>query len=64
MGYLTISTNVRRYQTHHRRELFLSARQRTGALRVCNTFQLIENVIFAFPRFAMLVQKHKLPEVA
>jgi len=30
--YLTISTNVRHYQTHHRWQLFLSRRQRTGAL--------------------------------
>jgi len=34
MGYLTISTNVRRYQTHHRIQLFLLGRQRTGALCV------------------------------
>ena len=34
MRYLTISTNVRRYQTHHRRQLFLSERRRTGALCV------------------------------
>jgi len=34
MGYLTISTNVRRYQIHHRWQLFLSERQRTGALSV------------------------------
>jgi len=52
MGYLTISTDVRRYQTHHRRQLFLSGRQRTGALCVYNTIQLSENVIFVFPRFA------------
>jgi len=34
MGYPTISTNVRRYQTHHRWHFFLSGRQRTGALCV------------------------------
>jgi len=34
LRYLTISTNVRRYQTHHRWQLFLSGRQRTGALCV------------------------------
>jgi len=33
MGYLTISANVRRYQTHHRWQFF-SGRQRTGALCV------------------------------
>jgi len=37
VGYLAIWTNVRRYQTHHRLELFLSGRQRTGALCVCVT---------------------------
>jgi len=34
MGHLTISTNVRRYQTHHMWQFFLSGRQRTGAI-VC-----------------------------
>jgi len=32
--YLTISTNVRRYQTHHRWQFFVSGRQHTGALCV------------------------------
>jgi len=32
--YLTISTNVRRYQTHHIWQFFLSGRQRTSALCV------------------------------
>jgi len=32
MGYLIISTNVKRYQTHHRWQYFLSGRQRTGVL--------------------------------
>jgi len=32
-GYLTTSTNVKRYQTHHRWQFF-SGRQRTGALCV------------------------------
>ena len=50
MGYRTTSTNVRRYQTHHRLQFFLSGRQQTGAL--CNTIQLSENVIFMFPHFA------------
>ena len=35
MGYLTISTNVRRYQTHHRWHFFLSGRQRIGAHALC-----------------------------
>jgi len=34
MRYLTISTNVRCYQTHQRWQLFLLGRQRTGALCV------------------------------
>jgi len=34
MGYLTISTNVRLYQTHHR-HFVLSGRQRTGAHVLC-----------------------------
>jgi len=34
MGHLTISTNVRHYQTHHRWQFFLSGRQHTGALCV------------------------------
>jgi len=32
MGYLTISTNVRRYQTRHIWQPFLPGRQRTGSL--------------------------------
>jgi len=35
MGYLTISTNVRRYQTHHRWHFILSGRQRFGAYALC-----------------------------
>jgi len=33
--YLSISTNVRRYQTHHRWHFFLSGGQRTGAHALC-----------------------------
>jgi len=51
MRYLTMSTNVRRYQTHHRWQLFF--REDSAQVHcVCNTIQLSENVIFAFPRFA------------
>jgi len=35
MGYLTISRNVRRYQTHHRWHFFLSGRQCIGAHALC-----------------------------
>jgi len=34
-GYLTISTNVRRYQTHHRWHFFLKGTQRIGAHALC-----------------------------
>jgi len=34
-GYLTILTNVRRYQTHHRWHFLLSGRQRIGAHTLC-----------------------------
>ena len=37
MGYFTISANVRRYQIHHRWHIFLSGRQRTGALCVAQS---------------------------
>jgi len=35
MGYLTISTNVRRYQTRDRLHFFLSGRQRIGTHALC-----------------------------
>jgi len=35
MGYLTISTNVRHYQTHHGWNIFLSGRQHLGAHALC-----------------------------
>jgi len=35
MGYRTISTDVRRYQTHHRWHFLLSGRQRIGAHALC-----------------------------
>jgi len=35
MGYLTISPNVRCYQTHHRWHFFLSGRQCIGAYALC-----------------------------
>jgi len=34
MGHLTISTNIRHYETRHRWQFFLSGRQRTGELCV------------------------------
>jgi len=50
VGYLTISTNIRRYQTHHRWQFF-SFRKTAHKCIVCNTIQLSENVIFMFPHF-------------
>jgi len=63
MGYLTISTNVRRYHTHHKSQLFLSRRQSTGALCVY-TIQLSEKCDFRVSPFCEVVQKHKLFGVA
>jgi len=45
-------------------EFFLSGRQRTGALRVCNTMQLREKCDFRVSPFWQLVQKHKLFQAA
>jgi len=53
MGYLTISTNVRCYQTHHRLHFFFFQQDNTQVHCVYNTIQLSENVIFAFRCFAM-----------
>jgi len=50
MGYLTISTNARRYQTGHRSQFFFQE-DSTQVHCVCNTIQLSEIVIFVFPRF-------------
>ena len=54
IGYLTISTNVKRYQTHHRWQLFNFFFQEDSVQvhYVCNTIQLSENVIFVFPHFS------------
>jgi len=51
MGYLTISTNVRRYQTHHRWQLFLSG---TGALWVTqsNCVKMWSSCFAVLPRSA------------
>ena len=63
MGYLTISTNVRRYQTHHR-WLFFSFRKIAHRCIVCNTIQLSEICDFRVSPFCQVVQKHKLLGVA
>jgi len=52
MGYLTISRNVRHYQTHHRRQFF-SFRKIVHRCIVCVTqSNWVKYVIFVFPRFA------------
>jgi len=52
MGYLTISTNVRCYQTHHRWQFFLSGRQHAHRCIVCVTqSNWVKNVIFMFSHF-------------
>jgi len=43
---------------------FLSGRQHTSALCVCNTIQLSEICDFRVSQFCQVVQKHKLFEVA
>jgi len=50
MRYLTISTNVIRYRTHHRQQLFFQ--EDSAHVHCVRVTQLSENVIFAFPRFA------------
>jgi len=53
MGYLTIATNVRHYQTHHRLQFFFFQEDSAQVHCVCNTVQSSEkNVIFVFPTFA------------
>ena len=49
MGYLTIPTNVRRYHKHIIDDNFFFQEDSTQVHFVCNTIQLSENVIFAFP---------------
>jgi len=68
MGYLTISTNIRWYQTHHRWQFFLPGRHSALVHCACNTVQLLQrsriiqylsekNVIFVFPHFCQVVQE-------
>ena len=63
MGYLTISTNARRYQTGHRSQFFFQE-DSTQVHCVCNTIQLSEICDFRVSAFCQVVQKHKLFEVA
>jgi len=49
--YLTLSTNFRRYQTHHRWHFFFQE-DSAQVLCVCNTIQLSEICDFVFLRFA------------
>jgi len=52
MGYLTISTNVRRYQTHHRWQFF-SFGKIAHKCNVCVTqSNRVKYMVFMFPCFA------------
>jgi len=67
MGYLTISTNVRRYQTHHTSQMtknFFFQEDSAQVHCVRNTIQLSEKCDFRVSAFCQVVQKHKLFEVA
>jgi len=63
MEYLTISKNVRRYQTHHRWQFFIQE-DSAQVHCACNTIQLSEKCDFRVSRFCQVVKKHKLFEVA
>jgi len=64
MGYLTIATNVRCYQTHHRCQFFFFQEDSAHVHCVCNTIQLSERCDFHVSPFSQVVQKHKVFEVA
>jgi len=64
MGHLTISTNVRRYQTHHRSHFFFFQEDSAQVHCACNTIQLSEICDFRVSVFCQVVQKHKLFDVA
>ena len=61
MGYLTISTNVRRYETHHKWQFFFFQEDSAQVHCVCNTIQLSEKCDFRVSWFWHVV--HKLFEV-
>ena len=58
---ITISTNVKRYETHHRLHFFFFQKDSAQVRGACNTVQLSEKCDF---RVCQVVQKHKLFEVA
>jgi len=64
MRYITISTNVRRYQTHHRCKIFFFQEDSAQVHCVCNKIQLSEICDFRVSVLSRVVQKHKLFEVA
>jgi len=65
MGYLTISTNDTRHQTHHRLQFFSFFQEDSAQVHYpCNTAQLSEKCDFRVSPFCQVVQKHKLFEVA
>jgi len=63
MGYLTISTNVRRYHIHHWWQFFFQE-DSAQVHCACNTIQLSEKCDFRVSPFWQVVQKHNLFEVA
>ena len=62
-GYLTTSTDVRRYQTHHRRH-FSFQKDSAQVHYVCNTIQMSDICDFHVSAFCQVVQKHKFFDVA
>jgi len=63
VGYLTISTNVRRYQTHHMWPFFFQE-DSAQVHCACNTVQLSAKCDFRVSTFWQVVQKRKSFEVA
>jgi len=51
MGYLATSTNVRRYQTHHRWQLFSFRKTAHRRIMCVTQSNSVKYVIFVFPRF-------------
>jgi len=52
MGYLTILTNVRCYQTHHRWQFFSFRKTTHRCIVHVTQYNWVKNVIFVFPHFA------------
>ena len=63
MGYITTSTNVRRYQTHHRWQFFFQE-DNTQVHCVRNTIQLSEICNFRVSAFCQVCRRTSYLEVA